>query len=180
MDSQGKSCYSILIFNRSIVVSEKEKIGEIVKLLKQAQELATEMGYTNLFQPGMAKELIIGDRLGHIVHKTKHQADAWNADDPSKKYEYLSCWDGGTFQLDRMFKYPANKKARSMSRITRNDSFFCVVFKRESPLEIREIFEIPVYSIVAETERQLAASSNDISHVGFTTNWARQNGRTIR
>lgn len=156
-----------------------ENIEDIVALLKQAQDMATKLGYTNLFQPGMAKELIIAAKLGHICHKTKHEADAWDPKDPSKKYEYLSCWEGGTFQLDRMFKYPEDKKERSMSRITRNDSFFCVVFKREAPLEISEIFEIPVPAIVKETERQLAASTNEISHVGFTINWARQNGRKL-
>ncbi len=33
--------------------------------------------------------------------------------------------------------------------------------------------------MLAETERKLDASSNDISHVGFTPKWAQQNGKVV-
>ena len=51
-------------------------ISQIVEYVKKAQEIATRYGYKNLLQPGLVKELIIGDLLGHEVHRTKHQADA--------------------------------------------------------------------------------------------------------
>jgi len=159
--------------------TKQEKLKKIVTLVKEAQKIASELGYINLFQPGLVKELIIGAALGHEVHTTKHEADAWDPKDPSKLYEYLSCWEGGTFQLDRMFKNPEEKKKKSLLRISRNDCFYCAVFKQEAPLDIKAIYKVSTENIMKETERQLAASSNDISHVGFTIKWAKANGEEV-
>ena len=157
----------------------QQKLDQIVLLLKQAQKIATELGFINLFQPGLAKEMITASILDHEVHTTKHEADAWDPKDPNVKYEYLSCWEGGTFQLDRMFKFPEDKRQRSLQRITRNDSFFCVVFKKESLLDVKTIYKIPTQDILLEAERQLFVSSNDISHVGFTIKWANVHGEIV-
>ena len=85
----------------------------------------------------------------------------------------------GTFQLDRMFKFPEDKKQKSLQRIRRNDCFFCVVFKKESPLDVKTIYKISTQDILQEAERQLAASSNDISHVGYTIRWAHEHGEIV-
>jgi hypothetical protein len=159
--------------------NNKEKFDEIVMLLKKAQAIASQLGFINLFQPGLVKEIITANILNHEVHTTKHEADAWDPLNPNVKYEYLSCWEGGTFQLDRMFKHPEDKKRKSLQRIIRNDCFFCVVFKKEAPLDIKTIYKITTEYILQETERQLAASSNDISHVGFTIRWAEENGQIV-
>lgn len=159
--------------------SRQQKLDQIVSLLKQAQKIAAELGFLNLFQPGLAKEMITASILNHEVHTTKHEADAWDPTNPDIKYEYLSCWEGGTFQLDRMFKYPEDKKQKSLQRIIRNDCFFCVVFKKESPLDVKTIYKISTQDILQEAERQLHASSNDISHVGFTIKWAREYGEVV-
>ena len=92
-------------------------IHQIVEYILKAQELATLYGYKNLLQPGMVKELIIGDILGHEVHRTKHEPDAWDPNNPKIKYEYLSCVERGAFQLDRMFKFPPDKRAKPLDRI---------------------------------------------------------------
>ncbi len=47
-------------------------IKEIVQHILEAQKIAKKHGYKNLLQPGLVKELIIGEILGHEVHKTKH------------------------------------------------------------------------------------------------------------
>ena len=44
-----------------------------------------------------------------------------------EKYEYLSCKEGGSGH-DRMFKEPADKRAESLTRITRNSKFYFAVF----------------------------------------------------
>lgn len=155
------------------------KFHQIVTLLKEAQTLAAELGFNNLFQPGLVKEIITASVLGHEVHTTKHEADAWDPEDPSQKYEYLSCWEGGTFQLDRMFKEPEDKRQKSLQRISRNAAFFCVVFKKESPLDIKVIYKLGTGDVLAETERQLNVSTNAISHVGFTIKWAAENGEVV-
>jgi hypothetical protein len=154
-------------------------IHQIVEHILKAQEIATLYGYENLLQPGMVKELIIGDILKHEVHRTKHEPDAWDPNNPETKYEYLSCKEGGTFQLDRMFKAPSEKRLRSLTRISRNSEVFCAVFDSAHPLTVNVIYKLSVQVILAETERQLDRSSNDISHVGFTIKWCENNGEVV-
>ena len=151
-------------------------ISEIVSHVLKAQEIATRHGFKNLLQPGLVKELVFADILGHEVHRTKHEPDAYDASDPSRKFEYLSCFEGGTFQLDRMFSSPPNKRSKSLARISRNAAIYCAVFDKESLLEIIAIYEVPVANMLSEAERQLDVSRNEISHVGFTIKWAKKNG----
>ena len=75
-------------------------ISKIIKLVIKAQELALSIGIPNLLQPGLVKEMIISEALGHELITSKRDADACDRNDPSIKYEYLSCYEGGTGQLD--------------------------------------------------------------------------------
>ena len=154
-------------------------IAQIISYVRKAQEIAAQHGFKNLLQPGLVKELVVVDILGHEVHRTKHEPDAYDPANPKRKFEYLSCFDGGTFQLDRMFKSPADKRAKSLERITRNSAIYCAVFDKESPLNVITIYEVPVDVLLREAERQLNASRNDISHVGVTIKWAQQNGKVV-
>ena len=157
-------------------------IRQIINYVRKAQEIATEHGFKNLLQPGLVKELVVADILGHEVHRTKHGADARDPRDSSRQFEYLSCALGkkkGTFQLDRMFKAPAEDRKKSLERITRNAAIFCAVFDEDSPLDVLAIYEVPVDAMLREAERQLDASRNEISHVGFTIKWAQQNGKVV-
>jgi hypothetical protein len=154
-------------------------ISQIINFIRQAQEVAAQHGFKNLLQPGLVKELVVADILGHEVHKTKHKADAFDPAHPARKFEYLSCFGRGTFQLDRMFRSPPEKRSKSLERITRNAAIYCAVFDAESPLDVLVIYEVPVAAMVREAERQLKTSRNEISHVGFTVKWAEQNGRQV-
>ena len=93
-----------------------------------AADLARSIGISNLLQPGLVKEMIIADLLGHELIHSKRDADAHAPGNPNEKYEYLSCKEGGSGQLDRMFKEPANKRAESLTRITRNSKVYFAVF----------------------------------------------------
>ena len=84
-------------------------ISEIIKLIRKAQVLAFKIGVPNILQPGLVKEMIIAEILGHDLIYSKRDADTCDKRDSSVKYEYLSCYEGGTGQLDRMFKAPVNK-----------------------------------------------------------------------
>src|SRR5258708_1525454 len=97
---------------------------KIVDLVLKAAELARTVGITNLLQPGLVKEMIIAEILGHELIHSKRDADAHAKNNPNIKYEYLSCKEGGTGQLDRMFKAPADKRAESLRRITRNKKVY--------------------------------------------------------
>ena len=154
-------------------------IRQIINYVRKAQEIATEHGFKNLLQPGLVKELAVADILGHEVHRTKHDADAYDPTDPSRQFEYLSCFQNGTFQLDRVFKHPPEKRSKSLERIKRNAAIYCVVFDRESPLDVLAIYEVSASVMLAEAERKLDASGNDISHIGFTIKWAQQNGKVL-
>jgi len=154
-------------------------VRQIIAYIRKAQEIAALHGFKNLLQPGLVKELVVADILGHEVHRTKHEPDAYDPANPSRRFEYLSCFDGGTFQLDRMFKTPPDKRAKSLERITRNAAIYCAVFEEESPLDVRVIYEVPVQAMVHEAERQLDVSRNEISHVGFTIKWAQEHGQVV-
>ena len=153
--------------------------GKIIALVLQASHLAKNLGIANLFQPGLVKEMIIADRLGHRVLISKRHADACDPKDPSLLYEYLSCKEGGSGQLDRMFKSPPEKRASSLCRLTRNHKIFFIVFYAGDQTKIKIIYELDVLKSVEETERQLNNSRNIISHVGFSEQWAADNGRVV-
>lgn len=154
-------------------------ISRIIAFVIKAQELALSIGIPNILQPGLVKEMIISEILGHELITSKRDADARDKNDSSVKYEYLSCYEGGTGQLDRMFKSPADKRAESLYRITRNRMIYLAIFYKENPLKIKVIYETQPNVLLKETERQLERSSNKISHVGFSENWAKLNSRIV-
>ncbi len=117
--------------------------------------------------------------LGHKVITSKGAADACDVNDPSIQYEYLSCKEGGSGQLDRMFKEPPNKRAESLNRIWRNRKVYLAIFFESNQTKIKTIYELEPSVVVVETERQLDRSRNAISHVGFSEKWARQNGVVV-
>jgi hypothetical protein len=169
--------------DKSPVPSESHKsmydISEIINHLRKAQEIAARHGFKNLLQPGLVKEFVVADILGHEVHKTKHEPDAFDPADPGRKFEYLSCFGGGTFQLDRMFSSPPDKRKKSLERIARNTAIYCAVFDKESPLDVLVIYEVPVEEMMREAGRQLDASRNEISHIGVTIKWVQQRGKLV-
>ena len=151
----------------------------IVNLVLQAAELARTVGVHNILQPGLVKEMIMADHLGHQVIITKRDADACDREDPPILYEYLSCKEGGCGQLDRMFKEPPNKRHESLARIRRNNKIFFAIFYAAEQTKAKVIYEIEPDVLVKETERQLDRSRNAISHVGFSEGWARSNGKVV-
>jgi hypothetical protein len=153
-------------------------IKAIVQLVAQAQELAISIGIPNILQPGLVKEMIIASILGHELIHSKRDADACDPDNPNIKYGYLSCYEGGSGQLDRMFKEPKDKRKESLQRITRNQAIYIAIFYKNS-LDVKAIYEIQPKVLLKETERQLDRSSNEISHVGFSENWAKENGTVV-
>lgn len=154
-------------------------ISKIIELVMKAQGLALSIGIPNILQPGLVKEMIISEILGHELITSKRDADARDKNNPSIKYEYLSCYEGGTGQLDRMFKSPIDKRAESLYRITRNKMVYLAIFYKKNPLKIKVIYEIQPTVLLKETERQLDRSSNEISHVGFSEEWVKSNSKII-
>jgi hypothetical protein len=156
-----------------------ELFRKIIELVVKAAELARSVGIPNLLQPGLIKEMIIADTLGHELIPTKRGADAHDPTDPNIKFEYLSCKEGGSGQFDRMFKEPPEKRAESLRRITRNRRIYFAVFYKENQIKLKVIYELDPSVVVKETQRQLDRSHNAISHVGFSEAWARDNGTVV-
>ena len=109
----------------------KEKIvSQIIRLLREAQELALKIGISNILQPGLVKEMIITEILDHQIIISKRDADACDKSNRDIKYEYLTCYEGGTGQLDRMFKEPPDKRAESLYRVKRNKKIYLAIFMK--------------------------------------------------
>ncbi|MBI2947720.1 MAG: hypothetical protein HYY23_08730 [Verrucomicrobia bacterium] len=157
----------------------REIYRKIIELVLKAAELARSIGITNLLQPGLVKEMIIAEILGHELIYSKRDADAHAPNNPAEKYEYLSCKEGGSGQLDRMFSAPADKRADSLARITRNRKVYFAVFYAANQTKCKVIYEIEPKVVVEETEQQLDRSRNEISHVGFSEDWASRHGRIV-
>jgi hypothetical protein len=157
----------------------REIYRKIIVLVLEAAKIARSAGIQNILQPGLVKEMIIADHLGHQLITTKRDADACSTEDPSILYEYLSCKEGGTGQFDRMFKKPDDKRQESLNRIRRNSKVFFAVFYSNEQTKVKVIYELDPEVLLHETERQLDASRNAISHVGFTESWIKRNGRVV-
>lgn len=153
--------------------------GEIIELVVKASELARTVGIDNLLQPGLVKEMIIADILGHELIISKRNADAHDPRDPMILYEYLSCKEGGSGQLDRMFRDPPEKRQESLNRIWRNNKIYLAIFYSSNQTKVKVIFELEPEIVAAKTEQQLNRSRNNISHVGFSEKWARVNGKIV-
>lgn len=95
-------------------IMSRKVYQRIIELVLSAAELARSVGIQNLLQPGLVKEMIIADILEHDLITSKRAADACDPNDPSIVYEYLSCKEGGSGQLDRMFKEPLSKREESL------------------------------------------------------------------
>ena len=69
---------------------KKEIPRKIIHLVIQAQELALKIGIPNILQPGLVKEMIISEILGHDLIHSKRDADACDNNDPSIISELLT------------------------------------------------------------------------------------------
>ena len=153
--------------------------GKILALIRDAFALARSIGIDNLLQPGLVREMIIADVLGHEIIKDKRGADACLPGNAEILFEYLSCKEGGSGQLDRMFRTPAEKRAESLNRISRNSRIYLAIFHADNQIQIKTIYEFMPHILLREAERQLDASSNEISHIGVSENWAKENGTVV-
>lgn len=157
----------------------REVYRRIIGLVTEAAELARTIGIRNLLQPGLVKEMIIADILGHDLIPSKRDADARDRADSALLFEYLSCVEGGTGQIDRLFKEPPEKKEQSLSRIRRNHRIYFAVFHAENQLKPKVIYELEPAVVLEEAERQFLKSRNVIPHVHFSENWARLHGIAV-
>ena len=157
-------------------ITRRQIIRQIIERVLEAATLAESIGIKNLVQPGLVKEMIIAEILGHQLISSKRDADAHAFGNPSEKYEYLCCKEGGSFQFDRMFKEPEEKREKSLNRITRNIKIYFAIFYASNQLKCKMIYELNPQDILEDAERQLDTSKNVISHLGFSIPWIDNRG----
>jgi len=145
----------------------------MVELLYALNEEKNKLGYKqDLLTPGFLKEVIIGGHLGHYVHRTKHGPDAYSSEEKNECYEYLSCKNGGSFQIDRIDE-------TNLYRISRNDAFFFALFSRENTLKVEKIYRVETADVLEEAKRKISKMKSSSKHLGFGMKWTRQNGRQV-
>lgn len=136
-------------------------------------EEKNRLGYEqDLLTPGFLKEVIIGGHLGHYVHRTKHGPDAYSCEEQNECYEYLSCKEGGSFQIDRIDE-------SNLYRISRNDAFFFALFSRENSLNVEKIYRLETSAVLKEAKRKISKMKSSSKHVGFGMKWTKENGRQV-
>jgi len=154
----------------------EERIYEEIKtmdnplnvLLGLINQLKNDNGFTqDVLTPGFLKEWIISEILGHKCHKTKHGPDATSLEG-DKKYEYLSCKQGGSFQLDRIHK-------ENLHRIERNDEFFFASFNKESCLECVNNWKCDTNIVLEEAKIKIQNMSKSSNHISFSEKWVKDN-----
>lgn len=148
--------------------------SEIINYLTIVQELADrKFGIKNILQPGIIKELIMAEILGHQLVPQKDLPDA--KDSEGNFYEYLASIRrvntknnrGCSFQMDRV-------TPNNLTRVTRNKAFYFGIFKNH--LEIEEIWRVDIPKVLSEVKRQLENCRNDIAHINFLLKWLQDNG----
>lgn len=151
--------------------------SEIMDLLKRTQEIAEDKyGITNILQPGVIKELIMAEILGHGLVPQKDLPDA--QDSEGGFYEYLASIrrvnvktnKGCSFQMDRVTR-------DNLKRVTRNKAFYFGIFKTH--LEIEQIWRVDIPVVLSEVQRQLNNCKNDIAHINFLLKWLEANGSLV-
>jgi hypothetical protein len=125
--------------------------------------LKNENGFEqDILTPGFIKEWMISEILGHKCHKTKHGADATSLDG-KEQYEYLSCKQGGSFQLDRI-------DDTNLHRIKRNDAFFFAQFDKSSGLNCTAIWRGETKEVLKLAKVKISKMKSSSKHIGFSKN----------
>jgi hypothetical protein len=159
-----------------------KRIEHAVNLIMKAQSILTECGDgLQVTTPGLVKELIIAKILHHRFIQKKHDADACHFDNDDEKYEYLSCNEKGSFQMDRMYGINNTVEQRSGSkhRIIRNKYFFHAIFYINKPLTPKEIYQIETDLIWEKAQTILLNPKNKSNHISFGRTWSKKVGKLV-
>lgn len=147
-----------------LLSSISEHPNKLSLLIDTLNLFKTQNGFEqDLLTPGFIKEWLVSDILGHKCHKTKHGADATSMDG-TEKYEYLSCKEGGTFQLDRIHE-------GNLHRIERNDAFFFALFDKDNGLECLKIWKGSTSAVLMECRDKFRTMSQSSNHIGISRKW---------
>lgn len=172
------------ITDTAVLIEIDDDIRLGIEYLNKAQDLFRKAGIDNITQPGLIKEVIMADKLGHKIIKNKHLPDAT---DGSNYFEYLSCQEktskkgkkSGNFAIDCMFS-DSERKPDSLDRITRNESFYCGVFEG---LTLKYIYNVSTDSFLEYTDDNLTRrgvkSKNKEHTIKYPLSWVLKVGNMV-
>ena len=151
----------------------KQQENPLLLLVWALNQYKKENGFEqDLLTPGFIKEWMVSEILGHDCHKTKHGADAYSKDG-LEKYEYLSCKEGGSFQLDRIHE-------DNLHRVERNDKMFFATFDKEDGITCKEIWSATTETFLAEVKEKISSSRKESSkHISVSQKWVTENGTRV-
>ena len=155
------------------MTNEERLMTEFFNLVTRLNEVKNLMGFEqDLLTPGFIKEVMAGSKLNHYIHKTKHGPDAYSDENLTEAYEYLSCKEGGTFQLDRI-------NGKNLHRIKRNDKFYFILFNKDDGITIKEIYIMDTPIVLSEAKVKISKMSKTSNHIGFGLSWVKNNGNLV-
>jgi hypothetical protein len=148
----------------------KQQENPLLLLVGALNQYKKENGFEqDLLTPGFIKEWMVSEILDHDCHKTKHGADAYSKDG-LEKYEYLSCKEGGSFQLDRIHE-------DNLHRVERNNAVFFAQFDKEDGITCKEIWRTSTDVFLQEVKNKIASARTTTSkHVSINLAWVKENG----
>ena len=150
-----------------LIIVEQES-NPVQLLIETLNLLKNKEGFEqDLLTPGFIKEWMVSKILGHACHTTKHGPDATSLDG-TEHYEYLSCKEGGSFQLDRIHE-------DNLHRIERNNAFYFAQFNKENGLKCQKIWKGGTPVVLAEAIQKIWRMSESSKHIGFSEEWVRNN-----
>jgi len=150
-----------------LIIVEQES-NPVQLLIETLNLLKNKEGFEqDLLTPGFIKEWMVSKILGHACHTTKHGPDATSLDG-REHYEYLSCKEGGSFQLDRIHE-------DNLHRIERNNAFYFAQFNKENGLKCQKIWKGGTPVVLAEAIQKIWRMSESSKHIGFSEEWVRNN-----
>ena len=155
-----------------LAIVEEVESNPVQLLVDTLNLLKNKEGFEqDLLTPGFIKEWMVSKILGHSCHKTKHGPDATSLDG-TENYEYLSCKEGGSFQLDRIHE-------GNLHRIERNNAFYFAQFNKEDGLKCQKIWKGDTEVVLAEAREKIGRMSESSKHIGFSEEWVSDNCEVV-
>ena len=149
----------------------KEVLERIAQYAIELQCLGKRIDINDVSQPGRLREIMIAKALGHKIHGAKHghDAESFPEDKIPRKYEYLTCKEGGSFHIDRV------DSSNLESRIMKSDWLFCAIFDSDSPIILKEVYIVAPQRFLEECLRKVKNSKPSSRHVSVPLSWVKNN-----
>jgi hypothetical protein len=163
------------------------KYDDLIEACKNLQSEADRLGIRNIYRPGLARELVIAQALGHEVLAEGGGADA--KDSEGNLYEYLHAkdqvsrnkgkdWSGKKDPMAfSQFSQTGMTKKNYKGRITRNKSYIFAIFYGH--LTLVEAIEVSSEKVLSYAQNTYIPTTTKPTALSIDLQWVREEGKTI-